>query len=80
MAKRMLDQDERQTLQHALDVAQRAFRGHARAMDECAKTGGNAMLSVESARVMAEDHLRTAERTAQLGAVIAEAEDVWIEE
>lgn len=56
MNKTLLTESEVESLNQALHTARRARRDHALALEQCAKTGGNGMFTVEAANQLAQVH------------------------
>lgn len=79
MNKILLTESEVELLNQALHTARRARRDHALALEQCAKTGGNAMLTVEAAEQLAQAHRMAEAEFYQLSLKLDRAVNVVLE-
>lgn len=74
-----LSETQRTTLARELENGFHSHMEHARTLDQCAKSGGNAMLSAKVASQLAAEHRTMAATSAKLRDLLKRASAVWVQ-
>lgn len=67
------------TLTQALELACRDHVEHSRTLDQCASTGGNVLITVDAATVLADTHRTMAGEANSLLDLLKRSSAVWVQ-